>query len=80
MRTITLSEAKSRFGSLLNEVEYGGEILIIRDGKPAAKLMPVAATHDGKSARSVLVRKKQLGKGVALRRRKIKGLVNKGRR
>jgi prevent-host-death family protein len=40
MLQIGAFEAKNTFGSLLDRVEAGEEILITRHGKPAARLAP----------------------------------------
>lgn len=40
MKEVTATEAKAKLPSLLDEVELGEEILITRDGKTVAKLVP----------------------------------------
>jgi prevent-host-death family protein len=40
MNTIQASEAKTRFLSLLDEVERGASVIITRHGKPVARLIP----------------------------------------
>lgn len=42
MRTVNLAAAKARLSELVAEAEAGGEVLIERRGKPAARLVPVA--------------------------------------
>ena len=37
---IGISEAKTRFSYLLDEVEHGMEFIITRYGKPVAKIVP----------------------------------------
>lgn len=44
-------EAKNTLGSLLDEVERGGEVLITRHGKAVARLVPDRAGTDRQSAR-----------------------------
>ena len=40
MTTVSVSEAKSHLSRLLRSVEQGEEVVITRDGKPVAKLVP----------------------------------------
>lgn len=37
---VNMYEAKTNFSKLVAEVECGGEIVIARDGKPVARLVP----------------------------------------
>ena len=41
MRTITVDEARAEFPQVLLEVEAGGEVIIARDQKPIARLVPI---------------------------------------
>jgi len=41
MRTVSLSEARSRLSQLLRQVEKGEEIVITRRGKPIVRIIPV---------------------------------------
>ena len=41
MRQFSLTEAKARLSELLDIVERGEEVLILRHGKPVADLVPV---------------------------------------
>lgn len=42
MKTMTAEEARRNFATLLNEVGFQGEeVIITRHGKPMAKLVPV---------------------------------------
>ncbi len=43
METIQASEAKTRFLSILDDVEKGASVIITRHGKPVARLVPEAA-------------------------------------
>lgn len=45
MRTVNVHEAKSTLSALLNDVEHGEEIIIVRNGTPVARLVRVALTH-----------------------------------
>jgi prevent-host-death family protein len=42
-----IHEAKTHFSRLIDRVERGAEVLIARDGRPVARLVPVRATVDG---------------------------------
>ncbi len=42
MLTVTLVEAKARLSELLDKVAAGEEVLITRDGRPAARIAPVS--------------------------------------
>lgn len=41
MKTIGAHEAETRFEELLNQVEQGETIIVIRDGRPVAQVCPV---------------------------------------
>jgi prevent-host-death family protein len=43
MREVGVHEAKTHFSELLREVEAGSEIVILRAGKPVARLVPLRA-------------------------------------
>jgi prevent-host-death family protein len=49
-------EAKNKFGSLLDRVEAGEEILITRHGKPAARLTQPFSEFDRAQARAAALR------------------------
>jgi prevent-host-death family protein len=42
MVTIGVSEAEAQFASLLDQVERGEEVVIVREGKPVARLVAPA--------------------------------------
>lgn len=42
MRTVSVYEAKTSLSKLLTEVEAGEEVVISRNGRPIARLTPVA--------------------------------------
>ena len=42
MQTIQASEAKTKFLSILDEVERGASIVVTRHGKPVARIIPEA--------------------------------------
>ena len=41
-QTVSIDEAKSQFADLISIVSQGGEVVITQDGKPLARLVPVA--------------------------------------
>jgi prevent-host-death family protein len=44
---VNIYEAKTRFSRLVEEVEAGGEVLIARNGRPVARLVPLRQqVHD----------------------------------
>ena len=43
MRQVGVHEAKTHFSKLLREVEAGTEVVILRGGKPVARLVPLRA-------------------------------------
>lgn len=50
VREVGAFEAKNRFGTLLDWVENGEEVLITRHGKTVAKLIPNITAHDATKA------------------------------
>lgn len=52
MTSVGAFEAKNTFGSLLDRVEAGEEILITRHGKPAARLAPVVRVSEADRVRA----------------------------
>jgi prevent-host-death family protein len=53
MRTVNVREANQAFPRLLAEVEAGAEVVIVKRGRPVAKLVPIAppAADKGRGAR-----------------------------
>ena len=49
---ITVEEAESRLGELLDRVERGEEITIARAGRPVARLVAAPPAHDVAKARA----------------------------
>jgi prevent-host-death family protein len=68
MLQIGAFEAKNTFGSLLDRVEAGEEILITRHGKPAARLAPISRVSeaDRERAHAALERMTQRTKEMKL--------------
>ncbi len=45
MTTINVFDAKAQFSKLIARAEVGEEIVILRHGRPVARLMPMPATR-----------------------------------
>ncbi len=45
MPTFNIHQAKTQFSKLVQMVESGEEVIIARDGEPAAKLVPFSKPH-----------------------------------
>jgi prevent-host-death family protein len=52
MQTIQASEAKTKFLSILDEVERGASVVITRHGKPVARIVPEAAVDRERAKRA----------------------------
>ena len=52
MKEISASEAKNRFGTLLDWVEQGEQVVITRRGKAVARLVPAGRRADPGEARA----------------------------
>ena len=46
MRTVNVSETREQLARLLDAVEAGEEVLIVRRDRPVARLVPVASAMD----------------------------------
>jgi prevent-host-death family protein len=53
MQTIQASEAKTKFLSILDEVERGASIIVTRHGKPVARIIPEAEVNRERVERAV---------------------------
>jgi prevent-host-death family protein len=53
MRKIQASEAKTRFLSILDDVERGESVIVTRHGKPVARLVPEMAIDRERVERAV---------------------------
>ena len=80
MREIGAFEAKNRFGTLLDWVEKGEEVVITRRGKVVARLIPgnpgVDAERAARAVAGIIARRV----GVTLGGVRTKNLVSEGRR
>lgn len=52
MRSVQAAEAKTHLSSLLDEVERGATVVITRHGKPIARLVPDAESHQARVTRA----------------------------
>jgi prevent-host-death family protein len=80
MREIGAFEAKNRFGTLLDWVEKGEEVVITRRGRAVARLIPNAGGVDHAKAAQAVADIVARRVGVTLNGLKIRDLVNEGRR
>jgi antitoxin (DNA-binding transcriptional repressor) of toxin-antitoxin stability system len=48
MQSITLEEAQSRLAEIIEKLQPGGEVVIIRDDKPVATLRAIPSPAPGK--------------------------------
>ena len=80
MHTIGMVEAKNRLTALLDEVEQGAEILITRDGKPVARLVPAEPGFDRARARRAAAGLRAASKGQTLGGLTLRELIGEGRR
>jgi prevent-host-death family protein len=80
MREVGAFEAKNKFGTLLDWVEKGEEVVITRRGKAVARLVPGASGFDRERAAQAVANILSRRVGVTLGGVKIKDLVSEGRR
>lgn len=80
MRTVAAFNAKNTFGSLLDLVEKGEEIMITRHGKPVARLVAPASPDRAAQAQAAAARIRERRKGVTLGGISIRELIDEGRK
>jgi prevent-host-death family protein len=80
MRTVEFIEVKRRLTDLLAEVERGGEVLITRQGKPIARLVPARQSVDLAKGRLAADGLRSLSKGRSLGESTIRTIVDDGRK
>lgn len=85
MATVTAFEAKTRFGTLLDRVTRGEEIIITRHDKPVARMVPEGRTGLAE-IRQAVSDLRTLRKEMAKRRgfkpltdKEIRNAINEGR-
>ena len=79
MREIDAFEAKNNWSTLLDLVIRGEEVVITRDGKPLARLVPAVPSFDRAKARQAARGLLDTRCDVTLGGISLKALVNKGR-
>ena len=62
MKTVTNSIAETNFSSLLQEVEKGEEVIIIKEGHPVARLVPTDTTENREKHQFAVQRLKEFRK------------------
>jgi len=61
-KTLTVSEASRSFSDLINRVRYQGEsAVLLKNGKPVAKIIPVQETFTGKELAEAWAKMPHLG-------------------
>ena len=73
-------DARNRFGTLLDWVEAGQEVLITRRGKAVARLVPAETGFDWVRARQAAASLRQTRRGVTFGGFQIRDLIDVGRR
>ena len=73
-------EAESKFGELLDRVEAGEEVVIFRDGKAVARIVPSNTSSDPERARRAADAILAMSIGPPLSDAEHKDLVAEGRR
>lgn len=79
MREIGAFEAKNKFGTLLDWVEAGDQVVITRRGKVVARMVPPSEAFDRQAALDAAARIHARRQGVTLGGLKMKDLIAEGR-
>ena len=79
MKEIGAFEAKNKFGTLLDWVESGEEVLITRHGKAVARMISAVPCFNRAKARQAAANIAARRIGVTLGGLKINDLINEGR-
>jgi prevent-host-death family protein len=83
MIEIGVFEAKDELGALLDQVEAGEEIVITRQGRPVARLVPAVPRNDRAGAREAAAELRALAReigGPAFDWDEVKAWRDEGRR
>ncbi len=81
MNTIGVFDAKNRLTALIDDVERGGEeVVITRRGKPVARLVPVEEGFNRARAAQAAEDLRTVSKGNTLGGVSIRALIEEGRR
>lgn len=80
MKTIAVSDAKARFGAILQEVEKGETVIVTRDGQPVARVSPMGEERPGVAEAIETLRRYRREHRSALEGMTIRELIDEGRR
>ena len=80
MKTIAASEAVTRFGAVLQEVEKGETVILTRDGQPVARVSPMGEERPGVADALETLRRYHREHRTALDGMSIRELIDEGRR
>lgn len=78
MKELTAVDAKVRFGAVLDAVERGEEIIVTRNGKAVARIVP--ASEPGMSQQEAVERLKTFAEGKTLGGLDLRAMRDEGRR
>jgi prevent-host-death family protein len=78
MKKLTAVEAKVKFGAVLDAVERGEEIVVTRNGKVVARIVP--ANDPGMSQADAVERLKTFADGITLGGLDLRAMRDEGRR
>jgi prevent-host-death family protein len=78
MKELTAVDAKVRFGAVLDAVERGEEIVVTRNGKRVARIVP--ANDPGLSQEEAVERLKTFADGITLGGLDLRAMRDEGRR
>lgn len=79
MREVGAFEAEDRMSQLLNWVEAGEEVVITRNGKPIARLVPPKPHLAGEQARGAAAAIRMMSIGIKIGPLSIRDLTAEGR-
>lgn len=79
MKKVDVFEGKTHFSALIQQASQGETILVIKDGRPVAKIVPVDAVDEQGEAESAMdrIRANRVSLGPDLT---IRELIDEGRR
>jgi prevent-host-death family protein len=78
MKELTAVEAKVKFGAVLDAVERGEEIVVTRNGKVVARIVP--ANDPGMSQSEAVERLKTFAEGITSGGLDLRAMRDEGRR
>jgi antitoxin (DNA-binding transcriptional repressor) of toxin-antitoxin stability system len=80
MTTVGDLDARARLPQLLEKVEAGETVVITRDGRPVAHLVPAPAAPPKAGAAALIEQWIEARKGVTLGGLRVRDLIEEGRR